>query len=123
MRCHGVKLPAPANLNLAYEDNILTATWDVVPEATGYQVQVLDDQGTVLDPQPKITITDNRAVIDTTSLEKDKTYQAQVKATVGNSESASSNSVSITLVPPSEKKGTLMLRYTDHIESGTPLIF
>jgi len=88
-------LTKPKNLNLTYEDNIVTATWDAVHGATGYKLLVLDDQGAVLDPQPEITICKNSAVIDIGILEVDATYQVQVKAVAENSESAWSEPVEV----------------------------
>jgi hypothetical protein len=94
-----VELAAPANLALTFAADAIAATWSQVPNATGYEAQVLDSAGHVLDPQPPITYAGTSASIAATDLTPDATYQVQVMANAPSVVGPYSNPVSVAIPP------------------------
>lgn len=73
---------APAAVTVTQADTALSAQWQAVPTAIGYDVEIDDSDGSPLQPQPVITIDGTAARIADEGLLAGHSYQVRVRARV-----------------------------------------
>jgi hypothetical protein len=95
-------LPAPAAPTLSAAADQMQATWDAVPGAQAYEVEVLDADGLPLHPQPPARVTGTSAAVDAGELRTGGAFGVRVRAHAGTSTSdwGAPGTVRVHRVPP-----------------------